>query len=355
MRPARTVRRFADNMSHARGDEETAGEIRPERSRTQSAGIGRILRVRPIVRLAGHEGQTGDASRPRPTACPPEGAYMSLDAQVRIFVPRTRRHAGADERFRCGRARRRPQTKPSEKRPTFYILDAYSLIFQVFHAIPEMTGPAGQPTQAVFGIFRDLLNLVRGRKPDYLAAAFDGAGPVFRSDLYADYKANRGEMPADLSAADPGDPPRVRGVPGPRADGARHGGRRRDRHAGPPRRRAGPGRLHRHHRQGRTPVDRRSRPAAEPPQPQGDGRRRPREGLGHPARPGGRFPGPDGRCGRQRPGRAGHRRGVTPPTSSRSSARSTHCWPTSTTLKRSKKQQSLREHAETAAAAPGNW
>jgi len=67
-------------------------------------------------------------------------------------------------------------------RPTLYILDAYSLIYQVFHAIPLMTSPSGQPTQAVFGIFRDLLNLIRDRKPDYLAAAFDGAGPVFRSE-----------------------------------------------------------------------------------------------------------------------------------------------------------------------------
>jgi DNA polymerase-1 len=83
-------------------------------------------------------------------------------------------------------------------RPTLYVLDAFNLIFQVFHAIPEMTGPAGQPTQAVFGIFRDLLNLVRDRKPDYLAAAFDGPGRVFRSDIYEDYKANRKEMPVDL-------------------------------------------------------------------------------------------------------------------------------------------------------------
>jgi DNA polymerase-1 len=83
-------------------------------------------------------------------------------------------------------------------RPSFYVLDAYSLIFQVFHAIPEMTGPSGQPTQAVFGIFRDLLNIVRDRKPDYLAAAFDGPGRVFRSDIYEDYKANRKDMPVDL-------------------------------------------------------------------------------------------------------------------------------------------------------------
>jgi DNA polymerase I len=83
-------------------------------------------------------------------------------------------------------------------RPRLYVLDAFSLIFQVFHALPDMTGPAGQPTKAVFGIFRDLLNLVRDHKPDYLAAAFDGPGEVFRSRLYVEYKANRAEMPADL-------------------------------------------------------------------------------------------------------------------------------------------------------------
>src|SRR5215813_9992119 len=89
------------------------------------------------------------------------------------------------------------KTQEMATRPRFYILDAFSLIFQVFHAIPEMTGPAGQPTNAVFGIFRDLLNLVRDRKPDYLAAAFDGEGPVFRSDIYPEDMANRSEMPAD--------------------------------------------------------------------------------------------------------------------------------------------------------------
>jgi DNA polymerase I len=89
-------------------------------------------------------------------------------------------------------------------RPTFYILDAFSLIFQVFHAIrgpretSVMTGPAGQPTEAVFGIFRDMLNLLRDKQPDYIAVAFDGPGPVFRSEIFAEYKATRKEMPVDL-------------------------------------------------------------------------------------------------------------------------------------------------------------
>src|SRR5689334_16293012 len=116
---------------------------------------------------------------------------MDLDAQGAFSFPESEEPAAT-----TGAEKGRPGAPA--RRPSLYILDAYSLIFQVFHAIPEMTGPAGQPTQAVFGIFRDLLNLVRDRKPDYLAAAFDGEGPVFRSEIYPEYKANRTEMPADL-------------------------------------------------------------------------------------------------------------------------------------------------------------
>jgi DNA polymerase-1 len=83
-------------------------------------------------------------------------------------------------------------------RPTVYILDTFSLIYQVFHAIPPMTGPAGQPTNAVFGIFRDLLSLLKTRKPDYLAAAFDGKEKTTRAELFPEYKAQRGPMPEDM-------------------------------------------------------------------------------------------------------------------------------------------------------------
>ncbi len=83
-------------------------------------------------------------------------------------------------------------------RPTIYILDAYSLIYQVFHAIPLMTSPSGQPTNAVFGIFRDLLNILKSRKPEFLAAAFDGGGKTKRAESFPDYKAQRGPMPEDM-------------------------------------------------------------------------------------------------------------------------------------------------------------
>ena len=75
-----------------------------------------------------------------------------------------------------------------------YLIDAMSLIFQVFHAIPEMSSPKGLATNAVFGFARDLLAL-RELKPEYLIVAVDVAGPTFRDRLYKEYKAHRSPMP----------------------------------------------------------------------------------------------------------------------------------------------------------------
>lgn len=79
-----------------------------------------------------------------------------------------------------------------------YILDAHSLIYQVFHAIAEMTSPSGMPTNAVFGFVRDIEMIRNEKKPDYLVCAFDSPGETFRHAMAADYKATRKEMPDDL-------------------------------------------------------------------------------------------------------------------------------------------------------------
>ena len=81
---------------------------------------------------------------------------------------------------------------------SLYAIDVYSLVFQVFHAIPPMTSPSGQPTNAVFGFTRDLLALIKTKKPTYMVCAMDGMGPVLRDEIYEDYKANRDEMPDEL-------------------------------------------------------------------------------------------------------------------------------------------------------------
>jgi DNA polymerase-1 len=77
-------------------------------------------------------------------------------------------------------------------------IDAHSLIFQVFHAIPEMTSPHGEPVAAVYGFTRDVLQLWEARQPDAIFCAFDLPGPTFRHEFFEAYKADRGEMPADL-------------------------------------------------------------------------------------------------------------------------------------------------------------
>jgi len=81
---------------------------------------------------------------------------------------------------------------------TVWVIDAHSLIHQVFHALPEMTSPRGEPVGAVFGFTRDLLYLLQEKKPDYLFCAFDLPGKTFRHAMYDQYKIQRAEMHEDL-------------------------------------------------------------------------------------------------------------------------------------------------------------
>ena len=86
---------------------------------------------------------------------------------------------------------------------TIYLVDAHSLIFQVFHAIPEMSSPSGLPTNAVFGFTRDMLFLRTDKKPDYLVCAFDLPGKTFRDAIFPEYKAHREPPPVDLDTQIP--------------------------------------------------------------------------------------------------------------------------------------------------------
>jgi DNA polymerase-1 len=81
---------------------------------------------------------------------------------------------------------------------TVWAIDTLSRVYQLFHALPEMSAPDGTPVSAVFGLTRDLLDITERRRPDYLFCAMDAPGPTFRHERFAAYKANRAEMPADL-------------------------------------------------------------------------------------------------------------------------------------------------------------
>ena len=81
---------------------------------------------------------------------------------------------------------------------TVYVVDCHSLIYQVFHALPEMSSPSGQPVGAVFGFARDIFYLLNQKRPDYLFCAFDRPEKTFRHELYEPYKIQRESMPEDL-------------------------------------------------------------------------------------------------------------------------------------------------------------
>jgi len=83
---------------------------------------------------------------------------------------------------------------------TLYIIDGHAHIYAAYYAPMggQLTAPTGEPTKAVYIFTTALMGLIQRRKPELLAVAMDSKAPTFRSDIYADYKANRPEMPEDL-------------------------------------------------------------------------------------------------------------------------------------------------------------
>src|SRR5881396_3612925 len=73
-------------------------------------------------------------------------------------------------------------------------------IYRAYHALPDsITSPSGMLTNAVLGYLRTLLRIIKERKPEYMAAAFE-RDTSFRNTLCASYKANRKQPPEDLEA-----------------------------------------------------------------------------------------------------------------------------------------------------------
>ncbi len=87
--------------------------------------------------------------------------------------------------------------KTSGNKP-LVLVDGSSYLFRAYHALPAFSSSKGEPTGAVFGVLNMLYKLLDDFEPERIAVVFDAPGKTFRNDLYADYKANRPPMPADL-------------------------------------------------------------------------------------------------------------------------------------------------------------
>jgi DNA polymerase-1 len=83
---------------------------------------------------------------------------------------------------------------------SLYIIDGHAQIYRAFYApFRELTSPTGEPTRATFVFCSMLLNLLRQKRPDYIAMAMDVSDEtVFRRDIDAQYKAHRDPAPEAL-------------------------------------------------------------------------------------------------------------------------------------------------------------
>jgi len=78
------------------------------------------------------------------------------------------------------------------------LMDATGLVFRAFFSIRELTTPDGMPINGVFGTLKMILKVVADVHPRGCAAFFDTARRTFRTEQFADYKANRPAPPDDL-------------------------------------------------------------------------------------------------------------------------------------------------------------
>ena len=86
-----------------------------------------------------------------------------------------------------------------------FLLDGMALVYRAHFAFatrPILTS-SGFNTSALFGFTNTLLNLIEEHEPTHIAVAFDTPEPTARHREYPLYKAQREEMPEDLSAALP--------------------------------------------------------------------------------------------------------------------------------------------------------
>jgi len=78
------------------------------------------------------------------------------------------------------------------------IVDGHAYAYRAFHAIRELRGPEGRPTNAIYGFVKMLEKMRAALEPAHLIVVWDGGLDAGRMAALPEYKAHRPEMPADL-------------------------------------------------------------------------------------------------------------------------------------------------------------
>jgi len=87
---------------------------------------------------------------------------------------------------------------PQQTQKLLILVDGSSFLFRAYHAVPPLTSPKGDPTNAIYGVSSMLRKLISEYQSEYITVVFDAPGKTFRNDLYDQYKAHRPPMPDDL-------------------------------------------------------------------------------------------------------------------------------------------------------------
>jgi DNA polymerase I len=87
---------------------------------------------------------------------------------------------------------------PAPGSATLMLLDTYGLVYRAFFALPPLSTTKGMPISAAYGFTTMLTKIIGDEKPTHIIATFDKGPPRHRIEVYAEYKAQRQEMPDDL-------------------------------------------------------------------------------------------------------------------------------------------------------------
>jgi len=79
-----------------------------------------------------------------------------------------------------------------------FLIDANSLIYRVYHALPRFEDYQNRPVQALYGLANILLKILKENKFDFIFALYDRPEPTLRHKVFKEYKITRPKATEDL-------------------------------------------------------------------------------------------------------------------------------------------------------------
>ncbi|MBI3850119.1 MAG: hypothetical protein HY298_07500 [Verrucomicrobia bacterium] len=94
----------------------------------------------------------------------------------------------------------KPHSTTPARQGCLLIVDGHAYAYRAFHAIRQLTSPAGAPTNAIYGFIKMLGKMRDGLHPTHLVVVWDGGLAEERMAALPEYKAHRPPMPEKLES-----------------------------------------------------------------------------------------------------------------------------------------------------------